>query len=691
MIFKVISSLFLLLSVVASQRHFNVRDLVALDRIGEPIPNNSGTKALFTRWRYNSELNQSAQTIWIVDLSTNNISSLTNFTWGITDSDPVWIDDVNVGFLSTRSSATTQAYVVDSTRPDVPAYQMTNYPLDVSNLKIFNSRALGRMMAFSARVYHHMSMEETLERDGHIASEASSAVTYDSLYFRHWNQFNDHKYNHIFVVPIQSTNGRYSPSRSPVDLLYGHKYESPVLPFGGISDFSFSPDGGEMAFVAYKPNHDMAWQTDMDIYVVQVSGTTVPVSITASNIAQDSYPVYSPDGLYIAYLAMRVPKYEADRRRVMIYDRNTGTHFTLTESWDRSPESIVWSLDSKHLYVTAQDVAKLKIFEVNSVTGFVRTLVNYADNIGVHVIPKGLIFNQNSQMSPNEVFTYINGVIKQVTHINKDYLNSIEMNQPEEFWFRGTLGDDVHGWIIRPPGFNEEAKYPIAFLIHGGPQSAWIDAWSFRWNPQLFAGAEFVVVAIDPHGSTSYGQEFCDAINGEWGSYPYEDLMLGLDFVLNNYNFVDPDRVTALGASYGGYMINWINGHTNRFQCLVNHCGLWDTETMYYTTEELFFPEYDFRGTPYESDLYEKWNPSNFVSQMKTPTLVVHGALDYRVVDGHGFSTFTSLQRQGVRSRLVYFPNEGHWVTKPGNIIRWYDEVLDWITECTSPNFSKTI
>jgi len=681
------NSLFFALAVllacsgVYAQTHpFSVYDMVELDRMSGLALSPSGNRMAFARWTYNLETQATAQSIWVTELQSVNVSyAVTSSVWGNSDYNPLWVDDNTLIFLSASrtSSGTSQVFRVALGGSPV---QLTAYPISVETMKLFQGRT---KLGFSARVYASSTMAETKQIDDEKSQDPSSAQVFDRLYFRHWDTWNDHKYSHVFTVPLTTNKeGEIQIEADPIDVMFGLELETPILPFGGSTDYDFSPDGTEVAFAALRPGLDQAWSTDYNIYIGNTS-TSNPNPITEFNPAQDSIPIYSPDGTKIAYLAMHAPKYEADRRRVVVYDRSSKTHTTLTEIWDRSPETITWSADSRNIYVTVQDEARDNIYVIDVATRQVTLVVKGGYQSDVKVTPRGLAFARNTQVMPNEIFTYENGLLVQRSFINSPKLANIQTSTPEEFWFIGSLNDRVHGWIVKPVNFQENVKYPVAFLIHGGPQSAWLDNFSTRWNPQAYAGAGLVVVAIDFHGSTSYGQEFTDAINGEWGSYPYQDLMIGLDFVIDNYDYVDGNRVVGLGASYGGYMVNWINGNTDRFVCLVNHCGLSHTTGMYYATEELFFPEYDFRGTPYESDLYEKWNPINLVTNWKTPTLVIHGAKDYRVVDGQGFTTFTALQRQGVRSRLLYFSDENHWVQRPANLIRWMEEIIDWIQSCT--------
>ena len=427
---------------------------------------------------------------------------------------------------------------------------------------------------------------------------------------------------------------------------------------------------------------DAAWSTDINVYTVPAQGGAEPRCVTCDNRATDSQPAYSPDGRLIAYVAMSRPGYEADRLRIVLVDRTSGTKRVLTEAWDRSASEIVWSLDSKTIYTSAENIGNRSLFAVDVASGHVSMLAER----GTHGSPRPagdrILFAVDTLDAPVELYSIArDGSDKhRVTNLNGARVAAAQTGEFEQFSFTGARGDRVYGYLVKPVGFQEGSRYPVAFLIHGGPQGSFGDHFHYRWNPQAYAGAGYAAIMIDFHGSTGYGQAFTDAIRGDWGGAPYEDLMRGLDHALATYPFLDANRVAALGASYGGYMINWIAGHTDRFQALVCHDGNIDERMAYFDTEELWFPEWEHGGPPWENPQgYGKHNPIDFVKNWTTPTLVVHGGLDYRVVETQGFSTFTALQRRGVPSKLLYFPDENHWVLKPQNSILWHETVLDWM------------
>jgi dipeptidyl aminopeptidase/acylaminoacyl peptidase len=443
-------------------------------------------------------------------------------------------------------------------------------------------------------------------------------------------------------------------------------------------------------------------------------------NITADNPASDSTPLYSPDGRYIAYRAQQRPGYESDRFRLMLYDRKTGEKRNLTEDFDRWVGSFAWALDSSQIFFAAEDGGRQPIFvfdlqpknfpiqgysECDLCTRRIHKLMTDGYNDDFAVVPDGnILFTHMTATSPIEIG--IRGPKKvcgfhdkqgnseciempfiykpPIESMNRETLTQIETQPLEPFWFTGAHGDKVEGFLVKPPNFDASKNYPVKFLIHGGPQGAWGDDWSYRWNPELFAANGYVVIMINFHGSTGYGQNFIDAINGDWGGAPFEDLMKGLDYAEKTYPFIDKNRECALGASYGGYMINWILGHTDRFKCLVSHDGMFDAESAWGSTEELWFNDWEFKGTPYDNRaMYEKWSPHQYAKNFKTPTLVVHGQRDYRLDVSEGFQLFTTLHMEGVPSKMLYFPDEGHWVLKPQNSRLWYQTVNAWVDQWT--------
>jgi dipeptidyl aminopeptidase/acylaminoacyl peptidase len=569
------------------------------------------------------------------------------------------------------------------------------------------------------------------------------AQIFTHLLYRHWNAYKEGTRTHIFVVPVEACLGVAGEGKSSraaldrtadggcsyMDLTPGD-YDAPVFSLGGQDNYAFSPDGKE---ICYASNHDKnpAASTNNDVWIVPVNvgadAFVPPASeasaaqpskyvagvlaqaknITADNPASDSTPLYSPDGRYIAYRAQQRPGYESDRFRLMLYDRKTGEKKDLMPDFDHWVGTYTWAGDSETIYFSAEHLRHSLIYAVGPISGGhpqVRTMVGgYNDDVIVAPDRKKLIFSRMSLKAPNEIYTAdANGEgcpartgevdkghencslnkDQALTHINDQLLSQISWSDGDAFSFTGAHGDWVEGTLVRPPNFDASKKYPLKFLIHGGPQGAWGDDWSYRWNPELFAANGYAVIMINFHGSTGNGQKFIDAINGDWGGAPYEDLMKGLDYAEEHYPFIDKNRECALGASYGGYMINWILGHTDRFKCLVSHDGMFNAESAWGSTEELWFNNWEFKGTPYDNRaLYQKWSPHQYAKNFKTPTLVVHGQKDYRLDVSEGFQLFTTLQMEGVPSKMLYFPDEGHWVLKPQNSQLWYKTVNDWVDQ----------
>ena len=651
-------------------RHpFSVRDMVAMERLAAPQPSPDGGQVVFTRRVYDAEANKNFTNLWIVSIDGGEPRRLTGAR--ASDTSPRWSPDGRtIAFISDRGGSS-QVWTIDPSGGE--ARQVTELPVDLDNVEWSPD---GSRLAFSAEVYPDCSdLACTAKRDKEKSDNPVKARVYTKLMFRHWDAWDEGKRNHILVRPLKGGD--------PMDIMKGADADSPTKPFGGAEEFAWSPDGKSIAFTS-KMAKNPAWSTDNNVYLAAADGSGFRC-LTCANEATDTQPAFSPDGRTIAYLAMSRPGFEADRQRVMLYDLASGKSRALTEAWDRSAESVAWSLDGKRLLVTAEETARKKIFAVDPAGGKVSVVIGDHYNSDLAVTSRGrLVYAQDSLTSPAEIFTcrQDGSDARALTRVNAARVQAAAMSRPEEFWFKGAMDEKVHGWILKPVDFQEGRKYPVAFLVHGGPQGSWEDHFHYRWNPQAYAGAGYVTISINFHGSTGFGQAFTDAIRKNWGGAPYEDLMKGLDYAIATYPFIDASRMGALGASYGGYMINWIAGHTDRFKCLVSHDGEFDTRTSYYTTEELWFPEWEQGGVPWEpGTTHEKWSPALSVANWKTPMLVVHSAKDFRLPETEGFSVFTALQRKGIPSKLLYFPDENHWVLKAKNSILWHDTVIGWLDE----------
>ncbi|KAI7816327.1 peptidase, S9A/B/C family, catalytic domain protein [Gamsiella multidivaricata] len=641
----------------------------------------NGRLAVFSASRYAVDTNKSIRNLHLVDLADNNtLSDLTPQVPDTNHDNAVWLDDNSLAFL-----AKGQLHV-KAVGSDSEPYILTHFPVDITNVK-FNRAA--NLIAFSAAVYTDGTLEGAREKDEYIkVHKKDTALAFDTLMVRHWDEFIQEKKNNIFVVKIKRSGDKFVVDGHAINLLLNTGLESPTIPFGDQGDYDISPNGQEIVFVSKINTPDNAWQTTTHIYTVPVTGGVVPKNINPESVGAASHPVFSSTGRSIAYLQMLKPQYEADRNRIVVHFN--GQSRIVAKDWNRSPSSILFDSKDENIFVTAEDQGHVKVFKINLQTESIEPIVNEHSQSGLSLIDDNtLLYSTASLTSPSDLFTVDIKTkdIQRRTNVHAKTLANVYLATPEDVWFKGDQGRDIHGFLLKPIGFDPSKKYPLAFIVHGGPQSAFNDNWSTRWNPNIFASAGFVVVFLNPTGSTGYGQELTDAINNNWGGSPYIDLMKGLDYVLEHHAYIDQARVAALGASYGGYMMNWINGHTDRFNCLVNHDGIFDTKNGFYATEELYFPEHEYGGVPWDpkaKDNYERWNPANFVQNWKTPTLVIHSDKDYRLPVTEGLSTFTVLQRKGIPSRFVYFPDENHWVLKAANSLRWHAEVINWIQKWTA-------
>ena len=674
-------ALVLIAAAAHAEKHpFDVHDLVAMQRISDPRPSPDGEHVAFVVTTMDLEANTGRKDIWIARTDGSGERRLTDDP--ANDWAPRWLDNATLFFLSSRSGS---AQVWRLSLAAGSAEQVTELPLDVGEL-VVGPRGSALFLGLSVFPDCEDSIPCTVRRLEEHEAQKASGMIFDKVFFRHWDTWKDGRRNHIFRVPLADDGS----TGTPLDLMTGVDGDSPTIPWGGDSDFTVSPDGNWLVYTAKVVNgSEEVWSTDWDLWVVPTDGSRPARCLTEDNEAWDASPVFSPDGSRLAYLAMARPGYEADRYRVMVMDWAAGTTRDVSEAWDRSPGSLAWAPDSGALYASAPNLGNTSIFQIDPAHEMVSALVTLHTNTDPRPLADGrLLFARDSLVSPVELFVLSagGGEPVQITHLNDQRLAGIAFGRYQQFSFPGANNDEVFGYFLYPANFDADQSYPLAFLIHGGPQGSFDDHWHYRWNPQIYAGHGYATVMIDFHGSTGYGQDFTDAINGDWGGAPYVDLMKGLDHVLLRHPWIDPDRVAAAGASFGGYMINWIQGQTDRFKALVCHDGNLDELMAYYDTEELWFPEWEHGGTPWENPAgYSEHSPVHYVQNWKTPELVIHGALDYRVVDTQGLATFNALQRLRVPSRLLYYPDENHWVLKPANSIQWHDVVLDWMDRWTAP------
>ncbi len=661
----------------AATHPFGWDDMFAMVRLGDATPSPDGRWVLFSRTSYDLEKNKGNTDLSLMAIGGGAERRLT--VNAAVDTNGRWLPDGgSILFLSSRSGSF-QVWKLSMAGGE--AQQLTHLPVGIDGFEIAPD---GSKLLFWANVFVDCAdLACTAARLAEKKSNPVKARVYERLFFRHWDTWNDGRRSHLFVMDLAQGKVR--------DLMKGMDQDTPTKPWGGADEISWSPDGASVVFAA-RVSKGEAWHTNSDLYLARVGGGKAPKCLTGGNPAWDTAPVYSPDGKTLAYLAMERPGYESDRQQIVLLTLATGKRRLVAKDWDRSPGQLLWSADGQTLYLTANEHGHRKLFSVDVQSGKVSTLVAEGSVSGVKRTRTGtLIYLRDRMTSPREIFEVHPGTraIRQISQVNGETLRSVRMSQPEEFWFEHD-GRKVHGWILKPVNFRKGRKVPLAFMIHGGPQGSWLDSFHYRWNPQFYAGAGYAVVGIDFRGSTGYGQSFTDAIRGDWGPGPYSDLMAGLQHVLSKYKYIDAKKMCALGASYGGFMINWILGEKNPFQCLVNHDGLFDTVSSYFTTEELYFHEWEMKGTPWEvPQIYEQNSPRARVAKWKTPTLVVHGASDFRVVETEAFATFNALQRRGVPSKLLYFPDENHWVLKPQNSQLWHQTVLSWLDRWTHTRRGK--
>ena len=508
-------------------------------------------------------------------------------------------------------------------------------------------------------------------------------MVYDGLFVRHWDTWADGRRSRLFVAALPE--GKAKPVATATSLTDTIDGDAPSKPFGGADEYTWSPDGNAVVAAIRVAGKGEAWSTNFDLYQFAADGSTAPVNLTAANPAWDTGPVFSADGKTLYYRAMKRPGFEADRFGLMAMDLATKQVREIAPTWDRSADGIVLSKDGATIYTTAQDVGQHPLFSVDVASGSVKSVVGEGSISAFDIAGDTLALTRNTLKSGDQLLTTtLSGApLRAITPSAQEALGDVSFGDFEQFNFKGWNNETVHGYVVKPHDYVEGKKYPVAFLIHGGPQGSFGNGWSYRWNPQTYAGQGYAVVMIDFHGSTGYGQAFTDAISQHWGDRPLEDLQKGWAAAQKQYAFLDGKNACALGASYGGYMINWIAGNWNEpWKCLVNHDGVFDIRSMGYVTEELWFTVWENGGTPYDVPKnVEKFNPVNHVAKWRVPMLVVQGEKDYRVPVDQGLSTFTALQRKGIDSKLLYFPDENHWVLKPQNSILWHDTVNAWLKQ----------
>jgi dipeptidyl aminopeptidase/acylaminoacyl peptidase len=654
---------------------FSVLDMLEVDRVSSPALSPDGSLVAYVLRETDMKANRGHNSLWLQPIAGGEPTQIDAHPKGA--SQPRWSPDGKVLYFVSSRAGTSQVFRRAITGTSAgPVEQVTTLPVPVANLLLSPD---GKQLALSAELDPDCpDLACSVERAAAIEAAPATGVVYDRMFVRHWDSWKDHRRSMLLIVGSE-------PGGTPTIISKGLDADVPSKPFGGAEEWSFTPNGKGIVFTARDGGPGEPWSTNFDLYYAPIDGSSAPVRLTQSP-AWDTHPRFSPDGKQLAYLAMARPGYEADRFVLTTLDWNgggvEGEPRAVTAAWDRSIEH--FEFGGTKLYATAQELGHKRLFALDLETGTATALVDTGTVGDISVGTEQLVFVRHDLRHPPELHTLALAEQSSATvlsHHNDALMARVALGEAEQFQFPGWKGETVHGWVVKPVDFDPDKSYPVAFLIHGGPQGSFGDQFHFRWNPQAYAGAGWATIMIDFHGSTGYGQAFTDSIGGDWGGKPLEDLQKGLAFALERYPWLDGDKVCALGASYGGFMINWIAGKwPDRFRCLVNHDGIFDQRMMYYATEELWFPEWEHRAPEFtDPAAYAQFNPVDHVNQWRTPMMVVHGSLDYRVPVEQGLATFTALQRRGIESRFLHFPDENHWVLSPGNVKQWHDEVLRWL------------
>ncbi|HUI42508.1 MAG TPA: S9 family peptidase [Terriglobia bacterium] len=676
--FAALAAAVISLPAVGQTKHpIAFEDLMKIHRVDDPQVSPDGRWVAFTVANVDLDANKSTSHLWLAPLDGGEPRQM---TWGTgSDSRPRWSPDGHaLAFISTRGE-TPQVWLLPIGGGE--AHPLTSISTGADGE---TWAADGRELVFTSQVYPECGDDacnrKRLEEAEHSPVKARIV---DRLLFRHWNAWRDGQYTHTFVVSADGGAAR--------DLTPGGN-DSPTFFLGAPDGYAISPDASEVCYTSNRTLGEAgqpaaAWTTNNHLYLVPAAGGEAR-DITPGVHGSDASPQYSPNGRYIAYTSQERNGYESDLFRLFVYDRETQSATELTTGFDQWVSSFTWAPDNDTLYLVAPEKGEQPIFKTSvSHRRVEKVLDGFNDELSVTPDGKTLVFVRTTIAQPAEVYraSATGSGVAAVTRLNKSLLATLDMSPAEFVDTPGALGASIQNLVVKPPHFDPAHKYPGLMLVHGGPQGAWDDAWGYRWNAEMFAAHGYVVMMTNFHGSTGYGQKFTEEISGDWGGAPYEDLMKATDS-LAALPYVDPTHIGAAGASFGGYMIDWIAGHTPRFKALVSHDGVFDNRSMYGETEELWFPEWELKGVPWQpASLYEKWSASNSVQNIHTPMLLVEGGRDYRVPEGQAFQLFTSLQRRGVPSRMLYFPDEGHWVLKPQNSRLWYHTVLDWLDRYLQP------
>ena len=653
---------------------FTPEDLVMLKRVSDPQLSPDGRRVAYVQRETDLEANKGRTSLWLLDRTRPGGAPVRLTDGKANDSSPRWASDSRSLYFLSERSGSSQVWRLSLASGE--ARRISDYPLEVGSFKV---SPRGDRLALSMAVFPDCAdLACTRGRLDAKEKDKASGRIYDRMFVRHWDTWSDGTRSHLFSARL----GADGAAGAPLDVSKGFDADIPRKPFGGDEDYAFSPDGATLVFSASSAGRTEAWSTNFDLYQVPVDGSSAPVNLTAANPADDAQPVFLPNG-DLAWLAQDRPGFESDRYHVMLRSARSGALRSLTASWDRSVGRLAVAGDGQHLLAAVDDLGQHALYSIDAQSGTPTKLIGNGTVADFSAGRDSIVISLAGLSGPADLYLLParGGAPTRLTDVNHEPMAARRLSEFEQFNFKGWNDETVYGYVVKPYGFEPGKRFPVAFIVHGGPQGSMGNEWHYRWNMQVFAGHGYGVVGVDFHGSTGYGQAFTDSISRDWGGKPLIDLQTGLAAALERYPWLDGGRVCALGASYGGFMMNWIEGNwPDRFRCIVSHDGELDERMMYYATEELWFPEWEMAGTYYDApQLYEKFNPVNFVTKWRTPMLVIHGEQDFRIPVSQGLGVFTALQRRGIESRLLVFPNENHWVQKPADSIQWHHAVFEWL------------
>lgn len=675
---------FLSSGVRAGERSaFTAADLLQLQRVSDLQVSPDGRSAVFALTQPDVRTNQSHTHLWLLDLTGKGAPTRLVADDTANDWNGRWLRDSRSLYFLTDRSGSAQVWNVGL--QGAAARQLTHLPLDVDAMKVSPS---GDRLLASIEVFADCpDLDCTVQRMASAKQAMGSARVYERLFIRHWNRWTDGRQSHLFTLQISAAG---AVAGVPVDLSRTLDADVPSKPWGSDEEFNFSPDGKRVAFTARIKGKTEAWSTNLDVFEVAADGSSEPRNLTAANFASDTRPIYSPDGHYLAWKAMDRPQNEADRFHLVLMDLRTGAVRTLAADWDRSVDQFAFAPNGREIFATTDHLGQHPLWRIGVQSGKASLVQPEGQVIDFSLGPQSVIFALATLGAPADLYRVSarGGRMERLTHFNAELLDSRELSPFEQFTFKGWDDEPVYGYIVRPHGFQPGRKQPLAFIVHGGPQLSYSNGWTYRWNPQVYAGAGYAVVLIDFHGSTGYGQKFTDSISGDWGGKPLVDLQKGLAAALEKYPWLDGEHACAIGSSYSGYMMNWIEGNwPDGFRCLINYAGVFDVRGMYYQTDEIWLDEFELGGPQFANPAaFDKHNPLLHVSKWRTPMLVGLGEQDFNVPYDQGVSTFTALQRRGIESRLLAFPDEGHFILKPRNSLQWHGEAIAWLDRWLKPD-----